>query len=150
MRIAALAIALLFAAGCTPKTESGEEPPVDALQLVQKTKLGTFLSISVLRDQNTKCDYVFVDGESSSSLQPRTRNHRMPVCGETLRSDFAVTSVAAVPGAYVYRLLDKGTRCEWFWADGDESGELTPVISPGGTQRCAGFQSDVEPVIKSR
>ena len=150
MRIAAIAFAMLFAAGCTPKTESGEEPPQDALELVHKTKLATFLTISVLRDRTTRCDYLLVDGESAYSLRPRTMGRQIPVCGTAQRHDFSVTSVADVPGGYVYRLLDKGTRCEWFWADGDESGELTPVISAGGMQRCGGFQSDGETVIKSR
>ncbi len=134
MRIILIASLALLAA-CGMKTPEGKEPPQDLMSVMSTTKFGLTTSISIVRDQSTKCDYVSIDGNEAGAYQPRLRGMR-PVCDGTRAAGFEVMARSKVPGSRVYRLRDVGTGCEWLWSDGDASGDLTPVVSSDGGQVC--------------
>jgi hypothetical protein len=136
MRIILLASFALLA-GCGLKTPDGQNPPQDLMSVMSTTKLGIVTSISIVRDQGTKCDYVSIDGDESGAYQPRLGGGIKPVCDGTRAAGFEVLAKSKVPGSAVYRLRDVGTGCQWLWADGDASGDLTPVVAGDGGQVCA-------------
>lgn len=134
MRIVLLASLTLLAA-CGLKTLDGQDPPQDLMSVVSTTKFSMNTSISIVRDQRSKCDYISIDGDRLGAFQPRLRG-RQAVCDGTRAAGFEIIAKSDTPRASLYRLRDVGTGCQWLFAEANQRGDLTPALTGDGGQVC--------------
>lgn len=142
--VAASAALLLCACGParTPTDVSYGDVPASrpaSLVLAGQTNLPNSLTIDVLRDRTSGCDWIFVDGYKAASSKPRTRpsgqmcDRNAKVRGFVLVSE---DSIKEAPDVVVFRDLDSG--CDWIWFQGYKSGSLEPRMN-GSDQMCTRY-----------